>query len=121
MSLTVAPAQDCGHPPAQDDELFDQRLSPQAAAPPPQTVILAYDERMTLHAEGQWSSHPERPDRVRAVMARLTASGLTGLLAQTSLLARANLLATKQSCLEGKDCHRIQVDFAGKGFVDHYC
>lgn len=40
--------------------------------------MLAYDERMTLHAEGKWSSHPERPDRVRAVMARLAASGLTG-------------------------------------------
>ena len=40
--------------------------------------MLAYDERMTLHAEGIRSSHPERPDRVRAVMARLAASGLTG-------------------------------------------
>ncbi|KAL3136994.1 hypothetical protein ABBQ32_006589 [Trebouxia sp. C0010 RCD-2024] len=68
---------DCGHPPAQDDELFDQRLSSQATPAPPQRVILAYDKRMTLHAEGTLSSHPERPDRVRAVMARLSASGLT--------------------------------------------
>ncbi len=71
--------QDCGHAPSQDDELFDQRQSPGAAASAPQRVVLAYDERMTLHVEGQESSHPERPDRIRAVMARLTASGITGL------------------------------------------
>lgn len=36
---------------------------------------------MELHceAEGGYNSpHPERPDRLRAVMARLTASGLAG-------------------------------------------
>ena len=71
--------QDCGHAPSQDDELFDQRQSPDAAASAQQRVVLAYDERMTLHVEGQGSSHPERPDRIRAVMARLTASGITGL------------------------------------------
>ena len=71
--------QDCGHAPSHDDELFDQRPSHQAAASQPsQRVVLAYDERMTLHVEGQGSSHPERPDRIRAVMARLTASGLIG-------------------------------------------
>ncbi|KAL0033146.1 hypothetical protein WJX79_005419 [Trebouxia sp. C0005] len=68
---------DCGHAPSQDDELFDQRQSPDIAASVPQRVVLAYDERMTLHVEGQGSSHPERPDRIRAVMARLTASGIT--------------------------------------------
>ena len=71
--------QDCGHAPSQDDELFDQQQSPDLAVSAPQRVVLAYDERMTLHVEGQGSSHPERPDRVRAVMARLTASGITGL------------------------------------------
>ena len=72
--------QDCGHAASHDDELFDQRPSHQAAASQPsQRVVLAYDERMTLHVEGQGSSHPERPDRIRAVMARLTASGLIGL------------------------------------------
>ncbi|KAL0054472.1 hypothetical protein WJX82_009324 [Trebouxia sp. C0006] len=68
---------DCGHAPSQDDELFDQRQSPDVAASAPQRVVLAYDERMTLHVEGQGSSHPERPDRIRAVMARLRASGIT--------------------------------------------
>ncbi|KAL0025680.1 hypothetical protein WJX77_003831 [Trebouxia sp. C0004] len=68
---------DCGHAPSQDDELFDQRQSCDVAASAPERVVLAYDERMTLHVEGQGSSHPERPDRIRAVMARLTASGIT--------------------------------------------
>lgn len=39
------------------------------------------DERMELHCEGEDGysiPHPERPDRVRAVMARLTASALAG-------------------------------------------
>lgn len=71
--------QDCGHEPTHDDELFDHRPSSQATAPPAQRVMLAYDERMTLHVEGRCSTHPERPDRIKAVMARLTASGLTGL------------------------------------------
>ena len=70
--------QDCGHAPAQDDELFDQRQSPDTAVQATRRVVLAYDERMTLHMEDQGSSHPERPDRIRAVMARLTASGLAG-------------------------------------------
>ncbi len=39
-------------------------------------VVLVYDERMEQHEEGASQPHPERPDRVRAVMARLLASGL---------------------------------------------
>lgn len=69
--------QDCGHAPSQDLALFDHRQDSEQAPSPPRRVILAYDERMTLHTEGSFSSHPERPDRVRAVMARLQASGLT--------------------------------------------
>ena len=83
---SFAPAQECGHLPTQDDELFDHQLRSQAAPSIPQRVILAYDERMTLHAEGKWSSHPERPDRVRAVMARLAASGLTGRVCRLPLV-----------------------------------
>ncbi len=47
--------------------------------PPPTTpqgdalTVIAWDERMELHEEAGASAsmHPERPDRVRAVMARL--------------------------------------------------
>ena len=46
----------------------------------PQCTVLAWDERMTLHAEGRHNPHPERPDRLRAVMARLFDSGLAGAL-----------------------------------------
>lgn len=36
-------------------------------------TVISWDERMELHDEGgaSPSMHPERPDRVRAVMARL--------------------------------------------------
>ena len=42
--------------------------------------MLAYDERMLLHRDesARGSPHPERPDRIRAVMARLDRAGLTG-------------------------------------------
>ena len=39
-------------------------------------TALVYDERMERHVEGRHQPHPERPDRVRAVMARLLTSGL---------------------------------------------
>lgn len=39
-------------------------------------TALVYDERMERHVEGRHQPHPERPDRIRAVMARLLASGL---------------------------------------------
>lgn len=41
-------------------------------------AVLAYDERMLLHEEDDDSSHPERPDRIAAVWARLQAAELTG-------------------------------------------
>lgn len=69
--------QDCGHAPAHDLALFDHTLMSQHTPSTPRRVVLAYDERMTLHTEGSSSSHPERPDRIRVVMARLHASGLT--------------------------------------------
>ena len=43
-----------------------------------QKVALVWDERMELHEEGKVCPHPERPDRVRAVMSRLLASQLAG-------------------------------------------
>ena len=42
--------------------------------------MLVFDERMQAHEEGRGSPHPERPDRIRAVVARLLSSGLAGAL-----------------------------------------
>ena len=41
-------------------------------------TVICWDERMELHEEAGPSMHPERPDRVRAVMARLRAAELAG-------------------------------------------
>ncbi|KAF5828660.1 hypothetical protein DUNSADRAFT_17276 [Dunaliella salina] len=41
-------------------------------------IALVWDERMELHEEGKVVPHPERPDRVRAVMSRILASNLAG-------------------------------------------
>lgn len=76
---------ECGHHSAQDDDLFD--AGELLGAKPPETAsvidcVLAYDDRMLLHEEAhvdKKSSHPERPDRIRAVMARLKASALSGV------------------------------------------
>jgi hypothetical protein len=80
----------CGHATARDQQLLTSGVSSTGAAtglvsellppPPPQApVALLWDERMEDHEEGKrHNPHPERPDRVRAVMARLKASGLTG-------------------------------------------
>ena len=42
-------------------------------------TALVFDERMQLHAESRLRPHPERPDRIKAVVARLMASGLAGV------------------------------------------
>ncbi|KAK9818191.1 hypothetical protein WJX72_008532 [[Myrmecia] bisecta] len=84
---------DCGHRPDDDQALFDaagpmsrndsgELLSQGAPStsgrqlPSSQSTLLAWDERMMLHEEGKHSPHPERPDRIRAVIARLLSSGL---------------------------------------------
>ena len=63
-----------------DEALFNTapRLGELTARPPPSLTGLAFDERMTMHAEQSSAPHPERPDRIRAVIARLQASGLAG-------------------------------------------
>lgn len=81
----------CGHSAADDDDLFDSgaaggdavddaalrtAIGAAAAAGAP---LLCYDERMLLHDEGRSHPHPERPDRLRAIMARLSRSGLSGV------------------------------------------
>lgn len=43
------------------------------------SAMQVYDERMLLHEEGKRHPHPERPDRLRAIMCRLRASGLAGV------------------------------------------
>lgn len=73
----------CGHAASADAELF--LLS---APPPPEDypvpgnkrVALLFDERMELHDEARvrGAPHPERPDRIRAVVARLMSTGLNG-------------------------------------------
>ena len=97
MLLTLStPVQDCGHDAADDGILF--AVDPVAAAAmasaqaaqevSPTCTVLAWDERMALHAEGRTNPHPERPDRLRAVMARLLNSGLAGEPNPYQILAR---------------------------------
>ena len=51
-------------------------------------AVIAYDERMLLHDEALLPLHPERADRLRAVMARLDAAQLTGGLWWCFVLGR---------------------------------
>ena len=79
-------AQDCGHDPADDAALFDCGAAgallpagaPASDASDVLATVLVFDERMEAHEEGRGSPHPERPDRIRAVVARLLSSGLAG-------------------------------------------
>lgn len=70
----------CGHDSAQDVDLFSEVPSTSAPAitPAASDAIIIWHEDMLLHDEGRESPHPERPDRLRAVMSRLQASGLAG-------------------------------------------
>lgn len=72
---------DCGHDLEQDAAIFDSaptgRVNLDSMAFNSQPVLL-WDEEMLLHEEGKASPHPERPDRIRAIMARLNRSGLAG-------------------------------------------
>lgn len=75
---------DCGHMTAHDDDIFQPTVASAAALHRPRLqgdalTVISWDERMELHEEGGGGSmHPERPDRVRAVMARLQAAELAG-------------------------------------------
>ena len=73
--------QDCGHDPVNDEQLFSEGTSLTGAmSSAHRQCVLAWDERMAEHAEGGTHPHPERPDRVRAVIARLLSCGLAGVL-----------------------------------------
>jgi hypothetical protein len=72
---------DCGHSNEQDSELLTcSAVSADAAAAGPagECPLIIWDESMLLHQEGKLEPHPERPDRLRAVMAQLSSNGLTG-------------------------------------------
>jgi hypothetical protein len=69
--------------PAHDADIFNPTVASAAALHRPRLqgdalTVLCWDERMELHEEAGSSMHPERPDRVRAVMARLQAAELAG-------------------------------------------
>lgn len=89
------PCEECGHDPKDDAKLFDGtfpvhnglcQMESLSGGSMKDYFVLAYDERMLLHSEEdpetslgetfQNSGHPERPDRLRAVMARLQRSGV---------------------------------------------
>ena len=72
--------QDCNHEVAADRRLFSTlRQAPAEALPvAPGLTGLAYDDIMLEHEEGRSMPHPERPDRIKAIISRLMASGLAG-------------------------------------------
>lgn len=84
LNLTTLLPQDCGHDLTDDSALFAVNPAAEAASTEqrvhssPECTVLAWDERMMLHTEGRAAPHPERPDRLRAVMARLLNSGIAG-------------------------------------------
>lgn len=68
----------CGHDANLDACDFPSCTSPllSMAVDGDRDVLLVYDDRMIHHSKGMGSPHPERPDRLRAVMSRLLSSGL---------------------------------------------
>lgn len=71
---------DCGHAAADDVALLLEPPQQQACVPPAALAsdlpVIAWDDVMLLHEDSAPMPHPERPDRLRAVIARLTASGV---------------------------------------------
>ena len=72
-----------------------------------QDVAIVYDERMMLHDKGDGRPHPERPDRLKAIMARLMKSGLAGRLS-TRLCVFASRLHQAVACLSTTCSHAGQ-------------
>lgn len=105
--------QDCGHDAVNDEALFSSmpRLGEASARPSSGLTGLAFDERMTMHAEQSSAPHPERPDRIRAVIARLQASSLAGELATPACVSTCTVVvaqASKSYCAEqGVSCCRL--------------
>eukprot|EP00891_Asterochloris_glomerata_P007510 jgi/Astpho2/7510/Aster-02076 len=69
----------CSHDALQDGSIFSTASPSGLREVSPEGTVLAYDERMLLHRDesARGSPHPERPDRIKAVMARLERAGLT--------------------------------------------
>lgn len=90
LALDEEVCEDCGHAAANDAQLFDAGGAAAASASglaaagntddrgSVGSVALLFDERMELHDEGAHAPHPERPDRIRSIVARLLSSGLGG-------------------------------------------
>lgn len=86
---------DCGHCTEQDAQIFDANRSSAADAGAAQQIALLWDERMALHEEGKSCPHPERPDRIKAVMARLLSSGLSGMVLSCSVTQSLLMIALR--------------------------
>lgn len=77
---------DCGHSSEHDDSLFGHGSGTAKAEGLPVTQqhqrcpFIIWDDEMLLHEEGKAVPHPERPDRLRAIMSRLVGNGLAGKL-----------------------------------------
>jgi hypothetical protein len=86
---------DCGHSSDQDDSLFEAVSSADALAGTAATAdgrpLIIWDDELLLHEEGKAVPHPERPDRLRAIMARLVGNGLAGAPSSSSLGMRKQL------------------------------
>ena len=94
--------QSCQREAIDESKLFahslDQLAVPAAAGG---GVALVFDERMQLHAECRARPHPERPDRIKAVIARLMSSGLAGAHASCSATQPGHCLpAEARPCSE---------------------
>jgi hypothetical protein len=75
--------------PKGDDPLA--MLPPPPPPPPPPPCVVSFDERMLLHEEQADAErpnkpvHPERPDRLRAILARLHSTGIFPVRGTSSL------------------------------------
>lgn len=84
---------DCGHSSEHDGTLFDSSSGTSSAADVAahshhqhSKPLIIWDDDMLLHEEGKAVPHPERPDRLRAIMARLVGNQLTGDCCNSSAL-----------------------------------
>lgn len=94
---------DCGHSNDEDDALLScsaasADTAAAAAAPAGECPLIIWDDSMLLHEEGKLEPHPERPDRLRAVMAQLTGNGLTSGFGSSSRTARDACQHQQLSC-----------------------
>eukprot|EP00882_Tetradesmus_deserticola_P016663 GHRQ01017804.1.p1 GENE.GHRQ01017804.1~~GHRQ01017804.1.p1 ORF type:complete len:313 (-),score=92.75 GHRQ01017804.1:197-1135(-) len=90
---------DCGHSSEQDGSLFDPVSSADSVAGASVALnrpLIIWDDAMLLHEEGKAVPHPERPDRLRAIMARLVGDGVAG--AALTKVGAAECTCTEERC-----------------------